>query len=78
VQLTYQGAPLPNALVVAFTQRTPYHKRSVRSARDGRATFTIDEPGPWLIKAVHMLPAAPGSKADWESFWASLTFEIGA
>jgi hypothetical protein len=28
----------------------------------------------WLIKAVHMIPAPPGSNADWTSFWASLTF----
>jgi len=77
VQVTYQDAPLPNALIVAFNQRTPYHKLNVRSDRDGRATFRIDEPGPWLIKAVHMVPAPPQSKADWESFWASLTFEVG-
>lgn len=30
----------------------------------------------WLVKAVHMLPAPAGSGADWESLWASLTFEI--
>jgi uncharacterized GH25 family protein len=78
VRLTYQNAPLAGALVVAFNQRHPYHKLSARSDRDGRTTFTIDEPGPWLVKAVHMVPAPAGSNADWESYWASLTFEIGA
>ena len=76
VRLTYQNAPLAGALVVAFNQRHPYHKLSARSDRDGRATFMIDEPGPWLVKAVHMVPAPVGSNADWESFWASLTFEM--
>jgi uncharacterized GH25 family protein len=76
VRLTYRNAPLAGALMVAFTQRHPYHKLSVRSDRDGRATFTIDEPGPWMVKAVHMVPAPAGSNADWESFWASLTFEM--
>jgi len=47
-----------------------------RSDQNGRATFAIDEAGPWLVKAVHMVPAAAGSNADWESFWASLTFEM--
>jgi hypothetical protein len=28
------------------------------------------------VKAVHMVPAAAGTNADWESFWASLTFEM--
>jgi len=31
----------------------------------------------WMIKAVHMIPAPAGIDADWSSFWASLTFEIG-
>jgi len=77
VRLTYRNAPLAGALVVAFNQRHPYHKLSARSDRDGRASFTVDEPGPWLVKAVHMVAAPAGSNADWESFWASLTFEIG-
>jgi len=77
VRLTYRNAPLAGALVVAFNQRHPYHKLSARSDRDGRASFAIDEPGPWLVKAVHMVPAPAGSNADWESFWASLTFEMG-
>ena len=39
VRLTYQQVPLAGALVVAYNQRTPYHKLSVRSDRDGRAAF---------------------------------------
>jgi uncharacterized GH25 family protein len=78
VRLTFKNAPLAGALVVAFNQRSPYHRLRARSDQNGRATFAIDEAGPWLVKAVHMVPAAAGSNADWESFWASLTFEIGA
>jgi uncharacterized GH25 family protein len=76
VELTYKGTPLAGALVVAFNQRSPYHKLRVRSDQNGRATFTIEEPGPWMVKAVHMVPAAAGTNADWESYWASLTFEM--
>jgi uncharacterized GH25 family protein len=78
VRLMYQNAPLAGALIVAFNQRHPYRKQRVRADRDGRATFTLDEPGPWMVKAVHMVPAPAGSNADWESLWASLTFEIDA
>jgi uncharacterized GH25 family protein len=77
-RLTYRQVPLAGALVVAYNQRTPYHKLSVRSDRDGRAAFTLDEPGVWLVKAVHMVPAPAGSNAEWESFWASLTFEVAS
>jgi uncharacterized GH25 family protein len=76
VRLTYRGVALAGAQVVAYNQRSPYHKLIARSDRDGRASFKIDEPGPWLVKAVHMVPAPAGAHADWESFWASLTFEM--
>ena len=76
VRLTFKNAPLAGALVVAFNQRSPYHKLRMRSDGSGRASFKIEEPGPWMVKAVHMAPAAAGANADWESFWASLTFEM--
>jgi uncharacterized GH25 family protein len=78
VRLSFKNAPLAGALVVAFNQRRPYHRLRARSDQNGRVTFAIDEPGPWLVKAVHMVPAAAGTNADWESFWASLTFEMQA
>jgi uncharacterized GH25 family protein len=76
VRLSFKNAPLAGALVVAFNQRSPYHRLRARSDQNGRVVFAIDEPGPWLVKAVHMVPAAAGTNADWESFWASLTFEM--
>ena len=76
VRLTFRQAPLAGALVVAYNQRAPYHKIRARTDRDGRAAFVIDEPGMWLVKAVHMVPAPRDANADWESFWASLTFEM--
>ena len=39
-------------------------------------TFDLTPPGVWLVKAVHMVPAPAASGADWESLWASLTFEV--
>ena len=31
--------------------------------------------GVWLIKSVQMIDAPRGSNAEWESLWASLTFD---
>lgn len=36
----------------------------------------LTEPGAWLFTTIHMIPAPEGLDADWESFWASLTFEL--
>src|SRR5262245_41288203 len=76
VSLTYEGRPLPGALVVAINRQNPSAKLMVRSDKSGRVTFKLPTTGPWLIKAVHMVPATAGSNADWASFWASLTFEL--
>ena len=74
--LTYEGRPKSGALVVAMSQRDPSKKLTARSDRVGRVSFAFPTGGVWLVKAVHMMPAPAGSQADWQSFWASLTFDL--
>jgi uncharacterized GH25 family protein len=76
VRLLYRAQPLADVLVVAISRRNPSQKLSARSGQDGRVTFKLTDPGMWLIKAVHMTPAASGSEAQWASFWAALTFDL--
>lgn len=76
VILLYRGEPLAGALVVAIRKDQPMAKVSARTGKDGRVRLRLDGPGDWLIKAVHMIPAPAKSGADWESFWASLTFRM--
>ena len=75
VRLLYESKPLEGALIVALHRDDPAARVRVRSDRHGRATLNLPKRGVWLIKAVHMVPAPAGSNADWESLWASLTFE---
>ena len=75
VRLTYESRPLAGALVVAINRLNPTEKLTARSDKDGRVKLRLQRGGMWMIKAVHMIPAAEGSKADWMSYWASLTFE---
>ena len=74
VRLTYENRPLPGALVVAMNRLNPSEKLSARTGNDGRVRLRLRPGGMWLIKAVHMIPAAQGTNAEWSSFWASLTF----
>jgi len=76
VRLLYEGRPLFGALVMALDAKDAQFPRQVRSDKDGRASFTLPRAGAWLIKAVHMIPAPGDAGAEWESFWASLTFSI--
>ena len=76
LRLLHEGRPLEGALVVAMNRDDPATKVRARSNRDGRVSLRLSRGGAWLIKAVHMIPAPAGSGAQWESLWASLTFDL--
>lgn len=76
VAVLYEGWPLKNVLVVARRAGAADQAASVRTDSDGVARLAVSAPGRWLVSAVHMVPAPADVDADWESFWASLTFEL--
>lgn len=77
VRLLYRGAALPGALVTAFNKAVPGKRLAeVRTDASGRARLALDRKGIWLLNAVHLVPAPVLSGAQWETLWASLTFEI--
>lgn len=75
LRLLYQGKPLAGAWVEARNPRRDQEKVSGRTDQEGRVRLRLASGGLWLIKSVHMVSAPKESGADWESFWASLTFE---
>ena len=77
VRLTYENRPLAGALVIAVNRLNLPEKLAARTNDDGRVRFRLRPGGMWLIKAVHMVAAPAGSNAQWASYWASLTFELG-
>jgi hypothetical protein len=74
VRLLFRGRPLPGAQVVAMPRESPEGRVVRRTDAAGRATFPLPRTGPWLVKAVHVVRLDADPRADWESFWASLTF----
>jgi len=77
VMLRYEGKPLAGALVMAL-HGSGETLATIRTDASGRVRVPLSRGGAWLVKAVHMVPAPAGSDADWESIWASLTFELPA
>ena len=76
IALLFRGKPIANILVVAMNRDDPADQIAVRTDAKGRATIAVKRPGFWLIKAVHMQAAPAGAGVDWESWWASITFEL--
>ena len=74
-RLLYEGEPAAGALVTALLQGDPRLRLQTRSDAAGAFAFTLPRQGVWLVESVLMVKAPFFSHADWESLWASLTFE---
>jgi len=74
--LTFRGKPIANVLVVAMSKDDPLKAVRARTDAAGRVTLPLAHAGFWLIKAVHMEAAPADAGVDWESWWASITFEL--
>ena len=78
ISLLFRGKPAANVLVVAMSKDDPQKTVSARTDANGLVTLRIAHPGFWLVKAVHMESAPPDAGVDWESWWASVTFDLPA
>jgi len=76
IRLVFDHRPLPGAYVTAIRKGDPKGAVSAMTDLIGMASFKINQSGVWMIKTVHMIPASDSEKADWESCWATLTFEV--
>ncbi|MGI9389285.1 MAG: DUF4198 domain-containing protein [Boseongicola sp.] len=79
VKLLFRGKPLEGATLKVFTAPDTESKHRILTDAKGRADIPDDGPGPYLINAIAMTKVVATGKiangADWESFWASMTFE---
>jgi hypothetical protein len=76
LRLFFRGAPLAGARVEALHAGRLDDRPAGRTDGAGRVRWTLDRPGRWLVKAVWMERARELPEVEWESFWASLAFEL--
>jgi uncharacterized GH25 family protein len=77
--LLWEGEPLPDTQVALFQKGqdgNPGTRTLARTDDDGRASFTIPAGGAYMAASVHMIEAPADRNADWQSYWASLTFGV--
>jgi len=75
VQLLFEGRPLAGVPVTAVSTDGPQSAVKARTDARGQVRFALLGRGPWLVRAVHIVPAAR-PPAEWETLWASLTFAL--
>jgi len=79
LRVLFEGKPLAHAKLVAQCEGDPGRELAARSDAEGRVRLRLDRPGRWMVKTVHMVRPPGVPDADWESLWASLSFEtVGA
>lgn len=78
VQILFHGAPAPNLHVeAAYASGKDVKERPMgRTNQEGKIDIPLDSPGLWKLHAIHMQRRQDTKQADWESHWASLTFEV--
>ena len=75
-RILFNGKPLFGARVKIFNRhnnRTTL--QHIYSQQDGTVETTLSSPGPWLVSVVAMVPSKD-PKAQWRSYWGSLTFGV--
>lgn len=78
-QILFMGKPLANKVITA-RNRSGGESATVNTSRtdaNGMCSFKIKREGEWFIHATHMIPCPDKADSDWESFWASFSFQIG-
>ncbi|HXV86724.1 MAG TPA: DUF4198 domain-containing protein [Gemmatimonadales bacterium] len=78
VRTLVDGQPAANAYVIyggTTATDAAIEAKSVRSDVHGLATITLSTAGTWYVKFIHMARML-GDTVDYESKWASLTFQV--
>lgn len=73
------GKPVAGMMVTAWNKDDASKAVSATTSERGKVTFKLDARGLWLINAVQMKAVnEAGGDCDWESLWASVTFDLDA
>ena len=79
VRTVVEGRPMPGQFVL-FGGRTAagerLAQRNVRSDSTGVARIPLRARGTWYVKFINMVPVEGDTAVDYESKWATLTFEL--
>lgn len=92
LRVTMLGRPLPGAHLhagavtsagagtladTAAARRSAASDVSLTTDADGVVRVVVGRPGLWNVRTIQIVPAAPGSGADWDVHWATLVFRAG-
>lgn len=79
-RVLFDGKPLADKSVMAtfdsYSTQHDVYAQTVRTDSEGLAIIKITKTGIWMIRTNVMLPLKNDPQADWESFWANISFMV--
>jgi len=79
VRALVDGAPVPDLVLIAGGRTaadSAIAETQVKTDGAGMARVPLQSAGQWYVKFIHMTPLRGDTAADYESKWATLTFEV--
>ncbi|HSE42600.1 MAG TPA: DUF4198 domain-containing protein [Acidobacteriota bacterium] len=80
VEVLLDGKPLPdNAVMATYDTHSKEHDvyaQLIRTDEKGKAKINFTNSGVWMIRSNHMAELQNDPKAEWESHWANLSFQV--
>ncbi|MFN3134244.1 MAG: DUF4198 domain-containing protein [Candidatus Kryptonium sp.] len=77
VQVLFEGKPLVNKIVTLYSVgQNDVFEQKVKTNKNGIARFKVKNSGFQLVRLVHLRKCENCDDINWESFWASFSFEI--
>ena len=74
VQVLFEDKPLEGVYVYALAAGAEVYVDGHRTDGDGRASVPLPAAGLMSLHCIHMRPHADAGQADWESFFATVSF----
>jgi hypothetical protein len=76
VRVLFKGKALAGQAISAVSRyRGEIQSKTLRTDAQGRVVFTINKPGDWMLRGVHM-EASDQKDVEWRSWWTNLTFSL--
>lgn len=75
VRVLFEGKPLVNQFMVVWHRnREIFLKVQYRTNNQGEFRFPVMTKSKWMVSTVKMVRLKDNAQADWQSYWASLTW----
>jgi hypothetical protein len=76
VRVLFEGKPFEGVFVYPLAEGEEVYTTGYETDADGKAQVPIKTTGLWSLHCIYMRPYADRNEADWESFFATVTFQV--